>query len=441
VHVRRWTGVETRALRVALRQSVRVFAGELGVATRTVSKWEAGGGSVQLRPDTQSILDTALSRSDESVQARFASLLQTVDEDAGHSHSARAVEATIELADSESLHIARLGELAAPVLGALSTRIDSVRQRLDRSLTCHSVSNDQLDRLEETLASRAVDCVRRPPIEMLCNLTLDIAGVQSLLAEAQPPEKVHRLYRVAAGLSVLLADELMVLGDTYAARAWYGTARTAAGYTRDRALQAMVLTLAAMLPLYWGDPRQAIALTRQATSISDGAGMAAVMAPSVEALALAGLGDEDGGETVLATARRFFDQSNDEQRASSVFGFSERRFRFYEGRTLSRLGKHLEAQRVFDHALTLYPTGMPGDPTLIALERATDLVREGSLKDGLDLARVTLTSLPTNCHAAIFLQAGHNVLTAVPPSQRETRTTIEYSELLHDVTPLTLQAS
>jgi DNA-binding XRE family transcriptional regulator len=40
--VRRWTGHETRALRMALRLSVRAFAEYLGVAVRTVSKWESG---------------------------------------------------------------------------------------------------------------------------------------------------------------------------------------------------------------------------------------------------------------------------------------------------------------------------------------------------------------------------------------------------------------
>jgi transcriptional regulator with XRE-family HTH domain len=436
VQVRRWTGVETRALRNALRLSVRVFAGQLGVAVRTVSKWEAGGRAVQLRPDTQSILDTALARADENIQTRFAWLLQTIDGNIGHSQRVPAADTVIELADAELLHIARLGRLAAPVLGALSTKMDRVRQRLDRSLASQSVSSDQLDRLEEAVARHADDCVRHPPIEMLCKLTLDITGVQSLLAAAHQPEKMHRLYRVSGGLSVLLADELMVLGDTYAARAWYGTARTAAGYTRDQTLQAMVLTLAAMLPLYWGDPRQAVTLTRQATRVTDGKGMAAVMAPRVEALALSQIGDQDASQTVLTTARQLFDQSSDEQRADSVFGFSERRFRFYEARTLSRLGKHQQADDVFDQALALYPSHTSGDPTLIGLERAAGLVRRGNLQHGIDLARATLTTLPTDCRADIFLKAGHKVLTAVPPTERATRAIGEYSELLRHMTPL-----
>lgn len=39
--VRRWTGLEAKLLREALRLSVRDFAAYLGVGMRTVNKWEA----------------------------------------------------------------------------------------------------------------------------------------------------------------------------------------------------------------------------------------------------------------------------------------------------------------------------------------------------------------------------------------------------------------
>lgn len=62
--VRTWTGLEARALRRALRMRVRAFAQHLGVAPRTVAKWENLGVAVRPRPDTQAILDTALARAD-----------------------------------------------------------------------------------------------------------------------------------------------------------------------------------------------------------------------------------------------------------------------------------------------------------------------------------------------------------------------------------------
>jgi len=69
--VHRWTGRETRALRQALRMSIKDFSAHLGVAERTVSKWEAGQDTVRPRPEMQAALDTALGRASEDVRERF----------------------------------------------------------------------------------------------------------------------------------------------------------------------------------------------------------------------------------------------------------------------------------------------------------------------------------------------------------------------------------
>ncbi|GAB2890424.1 hypothetical protein GCM10022245_27100 [Streptomyces mayteni] len=73
--VHRWTGLEAKALRLALRLSVRAFAEHLGLAVATVSKWESKLAETEPRPDTQAILDTALGRADASAHLRFETLL------------------------------------------------------------------------------------------------------------------------------------------------------------------------------------------------------------------------------------------------------------------------------------------------------------------------------------------------------------------------------
>ena len=73
--VRIWTGREAAALRTAMRLSVRAFAEHLGVAVRTVSKWEQLGAATRPHPDTQAILDTALDRASEPARIRFQALL------------------------------------------------------------------------------------------------------------------------------------------------------------------------------------------------------------------------------------------------------------------------------------------------------------------------------------------------------------------------------
>ncbi|MGH3977342.1 MAG: helix-turn-helix domain-containing protein, partial [Pseudonocardiaceae bacterium] len=75
VTVQCWTGAETKALRQAMRLSVRAFAAYLGIDARTVNKWEARHTTITLRPHTQALMDTALVRAPEEVKTRF---IQTV---------------------------------------------------------------------------------------------------------------------------------------------------------------------------------------------------------------------------------------------------------------------------------------------------------------------------------------------------------------------------
>lgn len=62
---------------MALRFTVRGFAEHLGIAARTVSKWEAAGSATFPRPDTQAMLDTVLARADGWAQQRFEMLCRS----------------------------------------------------------------------------------------------------------------------------------------------------------------------------------------------------------------------------------------------------------------------------------------------------------------------------------------------------------------------------
>jgi DNA-binding transcriptional regulator YiaG len=70
VPVDRWTGYRANALRRALRMTNEGFAHSLGVAVRTVAKWNAQPDLVPV-PELQRVLDTALSRAPEDGKARF----------------------------------------------------------------------------------------------------------------------------------------------------------------------------------------------------------------------------------------------------------------------------------------------------------------------------------------------------------------------------------
>ena len=71
-----WSGREARALRTALRLTLEAFAEHLGVAVRTVAKWEAQGPKIVPTPGLQEVLDAALERATPAQQSRFQMLLE-----------------------------------------------------------------------------------------------------------------------------------------------------------------------------------------------------------------------------------------------------------------------------------------------------------------------------------------------------------------------------
>lgn len=69
--VRTWTGREARQLREAMRLSQRDFAATLGIAARTVAQWDRVGVGITPRPEFQRILDVALQRAPDDAVRRF----------------------------------------------------------------------------------------------------------------------------------------------------------------------------------------------------------------------------------------------------------------------------------------------------------------------------------------------------------------------------------
>ncbi len=81
VSVQCWTGAETKALRQAMRLSIRAFAAYLGIDARTVNKWEARHTTITLRPHTQALMDTALARAPEEVRTRFGQTVSSAGQE------------------------------------------------------------------------------------------------------------------------------------------------------------------------------------------------------------------------------------------------------------------------------------------------------------------------------------------------------------------------
>lgn len=116
-----------------------------------------------------------------------------------------------------------------------------------------------------------------------------------------------------------------------------------------------------------------------------------------------------------------------------MFGFSERRLNFYEGRVLSQLGDIGSAIEAQERALALYPREVVGDRTLIELDMASCIIHDKDMTGGLHMARDVLINLPAGHRNDIFLRYAWNVASAIPARFRNDPDVMEYRELLRSL--------
>lgn len=296
--------------------------------------------------------------------------------------------------------------------------VERLRRHIDRTLAAGTITEDQLDQMDEMVQLRRRDYLTTPPVPMLCQLMLDLSEIQDLAAHRQPAGIQRRLSHIAATLAVLGADALMKIGDIRQARAWYGTARTAADDTADPRLRALVVAQAAMLPYYYGDLNETVTLARQAQGIARGIACSpTALAAAAEARALARLGDTEGAAHAATQAQHLFDKIKDTNTGSLAFDFTEQRLYLY----LSGAHGHADlpglrqAEAIHQRALELCPSGGASiDPTLVQLDRATSLARGGFPDEACRLVSDTLAAMPDGHRTSIVFVRARDVRAALP---------------------------
>jgi hypothetical protein len=99
--------------------TIEAFAEHLGVAVRTVAKWEAQGPKIVPTPGIQEVLDAALERATPAQQSRFQMLLDessAPDERANHVNRREFINDVLAAVALGMLHPDRLAAaLGAPV--------------------------------------------------------------------------------------------------------------------------------------------------------------------------------------------------------------------------------------------------------------------------------------------------------------------------------------
>ena len=321
--------------------------------------------------------------------------------------------------------------------------VDRMRRQMDDALLSGTVSATMIDQWEETTAGYGRRYMTVPSLRLLCDALLDFGDVRRMCADRQPLEFAERLCRVAGQLAGLAGIVMLDLGDQRLARSFFRTARTATDETGDRRLRAWVAVREALVPLYYGDPRESASL---ASSAIDLAGrrtcVAGVMGPVVEARAQARLArlarrSGRGLRDALDRARGALDRAHDglsglsaEEAGDTALGYTERQFCFHAGDTLAMLGDHQEAQRSYARALRLYPAAEVLDATLVVFGQARCLADADEPEQALRLGRDRLGALPAEQRTEIVLQAARDLGQVVSRRHPDLPAAAEYQEVL-----------
>nr|WP_253866647.1 hypothetical protein [Micromonospora sp. WMMA2032] len=304
-----------------------------------------------------------------------------------------------------------------------------LRLGLDEALAASSVAPRQLELIEQSAGEHLRVYPSASPQTMLALLAADCREVQMLSLRRQPAAVQARLSGVAALLATMCADALMRLGDVAEARRWYGTAIHAADDGGEARFRVLVRAQAAMLPYYFGDPAQTVALADAALAVTPAASSSGALAAAGRARALARIGATEQARSAVDQARRLFDQAGDED-TDVAFRFPAKRLLFYLSGAYTWLGDTVEAYRVQDEALRLYGTApaVPIDAALIALDRSMCLARDRRVTEALVTARDAVADLPETQRTEIILTRASDVTTAIPgESQRgEVATLTDY---------------
>jgi tetratricopeptide (TPR) repeat protein len=315
---------------------------------------------------------------------------------------------------------------------------DQLRREMDDALLGRTVSVTMLDHREETTAGYGALYMTAPPLRLLCDVLLDFSDVRRMCAEHQPIECAERLCRLAVQLAGLTAIAMIDLGDQRLARSFFRTARTAADETGDRRLRAWVAAREALVPLYYGDPREAAALARAATDMAGRKPcVAGVIAPVVEARALARLAGRgrrealDRARIALDRAREMLNELPPADTANTAFGYTERQLFFHEGDALVTLGDYQGATRAFAHALRLYPPAEFLDRALVMFGEARCLAEADEPEQALRLGRDILVSLPRPHRTEIVLHVARGLADSVAARHARLPALRDYRQAVH----------
>jgi transcriptional regulator with XRE-family HTH domain len=309
--------------------------------------------------------------------------------------------------------IRALGALAASPLPLVQW--EALRQSMEAAV------DPDFDRWDQVVEDYGIAYYCLPGDQVMDNLRADLTVLHTIIPTADDAARAH-LLRAASRLSVIVALNLVTVGQTLAAGRWWRDAQKYATGSRDK--ETIVLARAWDVVNGCYDGRSAswiVDFADQVLPLTAGmasAGSCGLLAGRAQALSLAGRHDEavDTAGQLAETAERLpRDVIND---ADSLWGWPEHRLRHTEAWVYAHAGRLSEATRAQERAIALYPPGMTRLRAQVQLHHAAAMIRQGQIPDGLQLAADLINELPAEDQNELVRTVARQVMAAVPSRER-----------------------
>ena len=188
-----------------------------------------------------------------------------------------------------------------------------------------------------------------------------------------------------------------------------------------------------MSALYWNDPYGALELATQAADlVEDTPCIAAAWAPAVQARAYSRLGPEyaDAVRAHIGRAEDAYSVIKARPGEQYAYGYTVAQLHFYRGNALTEIGDTQPAYQAQDAALTHYGPTAFLDSSLVRLDRAICLAKDGEPEEAARFARKALTALPESHVSPIIVRRANQFVAAIPLALRSLSAVQEFSEVL-----------
>jgi hypothetical protein len=270
--------------------------------------------------------------------------------------------------------------------------LETVLSGLDRRLGDRAESS--LEDWEETAWEYGHALVAGVSAQLAAELAAELVEIPRAIDGARSPRVRAGLQRVGAQLSAALAMALLDLRAHRAHRRAWRTARHAADASGDRDLQVWVRAREAHNARWYRPARVSVGLNDAAIELAGGrpsAGLAQAYAN--RAMMLSAGGDEEGARSALGELDNVFARLPASATRAPLWDYRECSVAATEGWLYAWLGDP-KAERALDRELALRPAEERVGRVSTELARATFLVRDRRVAEGLEHAMTALGEMP-----------------------------------------------